>query len=410
VVAYYQQVGRAGRAVDSAYGILLNGREDDEIVDYFIRTAFPPAEVLEEILRRLERSAGLTIGELGAALNQPRGVIEKALKLLEVDGAVTHEKTKFLRTATRWTPDVLRAEQVTQLRRAELEEMRRYVNHTGCLMEFLARALDDPAPARCGKCMNCAGQTTRRAPPGELLQQAVEFLRGDALVLEPRERWPAPLLEDLQKALPNAVERYADSGRPKTIIPANLRAAEGRALCIYGDAGWGGEVARGKYEAGLFSDALVEGAVRLIRGIWRPDPPPEWITAVPSLTHPALISDFARRLAEKLGVPFLPVIHKRRENRPQKEMQSGALQLRNVLEAFDVAREKPAGLVQQAAWHAERLVGHVRPGAIPSGPVLVVDDVVDSGWTLTLLAVMLRQHGSGPVYPFVLAKASPRGS
>src|SRR5439155_469812 len=138
----------------------------------------------------------------------------------------------------------------------------------------------------------------------------------------------------------------------------------------------------------------------------KPDPPPEWVTSVPSLKHPALISDFARRLAEKLEVPFLPVIHKRRENRPQKEMQNGALQLRNLLGAFELAREKPAGLVQQAVWRAERLVGHVNSNAIPSGPVLLVDDVVDSGWTLTLLAVMLRLHGSGPVYPFALAKAS----
>jgi len=409
VVAYYQQVGRAGRAVESAYGILLSGREDDEIADYFIRTAFPPAEVMEEILRQLERNAGLTMEELGAELNQSRGVIEKALKLLEVDGAVTHEKTKFARTANRWTPDVLRAEQVTQLRRAELEEMRRYVSHTGCLMEFLARALDDPSPTRCGRCMNCAGQTKRRAPARELVQQAVEFLRGDALVLRPRERWPKPVLEQIHKMLPAAVDSF-ESGQFKTVIPERFRAAEGRVLCLYGDAGWGADVARGKYETGAFSDALVEATTRLIREKWKPAPPPEWITAVPSLKHPRLIADFARRLAERLGIPFLPIIHKRRENRPQKEVQSGALQLRNVLDAFGVAREKPGGLIQQTVWQAERLVRHIHPGAIPSGPVLLVDDVVDSGWTLTWLAVMLRHYGSGPVYPFALAKASPRGS
>jgi len=258
--------------------------------------------------------------------------------------------------------------------------------------------------------MNCARQTARRPPPRELVQWAVEFVRADALVLKPRERWPKPVLDELQKALPKAAECYEDSRRPKTTIPATLRASEGRALCIYGDAGWGGEVARGKYETGVFSDALVEAAARLIREKWKPHPPLEWVTVVPSLQHPMLASDFARRLAEELGLPFLSVIHKRRANRPQKEMQSVALQLRNLLGAFDVAREKPSGLVQQAVWGAERLVGHVGPGPIPSGPVLLIDDVVDSGWTLTLLAVMLRQHGSGPVHPFALAKASPRGS
>jgi ATP-dependent DNA helicase RecQ len=121
-----------------------------------------------------------------------------------------------------------------------------------------------------------------------------------------------------------------------------------------------------------------------------------------------LVADFARRLAGRLGLPFFAVIHKRQENRPQKEMRNSVQQLRNLLDAFDVADEKPAGLLRSAAWGAARLLGHA--GQIPQGPVLLVDDVVDSGWTLTLLAVLLRQRGSGPVYPFALAKASPRGS
>jgi len=107
-------------------------------------------------------------------------------------------------------------------------------------------------------------------------------------------------------------------------------------------------------------------------------------------------------------VPFVAVIHKRRGNQPQKEMRNSVQQLRNVLDTFDVAGEKPVSFVQSAAWSAARLFGHF--GAIPSGPVLLVDDVVDSGWTLTWLAAMLRQRGSGPVFPVALAKASPRGS
>ena len=173
VVAYYQQVGRAGRAVDNAFGILLSGREDDDITDYFIRTAFPPAEVMARVVELLQKSAGLTQDELGAELNQSRGTMEKALKLLEVEGAVLRDKMKFIRTANPWQPESLRAEQITAKRRAEVEQMRRYVEHDGCLMEFLARALDDDAPQRCGKCMNCARQTTRRTPPPELARKAV---------------------------------------------------------------------------------------------------------------------------------------------------------------------------------------------------------------------------------------------
>src|SRR6266853_1398779 len=130
VVAYYQQVGRAGRAVESAYGILLTGVEDDEIQDYFIRTAFPAAEVMEEVLRELKRVEAMTIEEIGAELNYPYTTLEKALKLLEVDGAVEREGSKYLRTANRWKPDVARAERVTQHRLDELAEIKSYVEHT----------------------------------------------------------------------------------------------------------------------------------------------------------------------------------------------------------------------------------------------------------------------------------------
>ncbi|MCU0782444.1 MAG: RecQ family ATP-dependent DNA helicase [Verrucomicrobia bacterium] len=384
VVAYYQQVGRAGRAMDSAFGILLSGSEDDEISDYFIRTAFPPVEVLQGVLAALEKRGPLTVDDIGAELNQGRGAIEKALKLLEVDGAVTHDKRGYSRTANPWQPDAARFEQVTRLRRDEVEQMRRYVEHKGCLMEFLARALDDPNAAPCGKCMNCTKHTERRIVPAELTQAAVDFLRGDALVLEPRLRWPKPLLEEIRSALPTAVE-FGDKGALKTTIPEKLRADTGRVLCIWGDSGWGDEVARGKYEAGRFSDALVEASAALVREKWKPAPPPGWVTAVPSARRAELVNGFAQRLASKLNLPFAPILRRARVIRPQKEMQNGVQQVRNLLGAFAIE-------------------GTPRPGG-----VLLVDDVVDSGWTLTLLAVLLRQRGSGPVYPFALAKASPRG-
>lgn len=377
VVAYYQQVGRAGRAVDTAFGILLSGREDDEIADYFIRNAFPAAEVMEEVLHVLETGNGLTLDGIVAHTNHPRGVVEKALKLLEVDDAVVREKSFWHRTANRWTPDVMRAEQVTALRRAEVEQMRRYVEHTGCLMEFLAHALDDPSPAPCGKCMNCTGKTTRQPAPAELTHRAVQFLRGDALVIKPRVRWPVPVLDEVRRAISAAVGK-------SSAIPETLRAQEGRVLCLWGDAGWGGEVARGKYETHRFSDELVEAATRVVRERWKPQPPPAWVTAVPSLRRMELVADFAARLGGELGVPFAPVIQKTRETPPQKHMQNSVTQLHNLLGAFTVA------------------------GKLPDGPVVVVDDLVDSGWTLTVLAVLLRHHGAGPVYPFALARSSPR--
>ena len=385
VVAYYQQVGRAGRAVESAFGILLSGREDDEIQDYFIRTAFPPHQVMQDVLTTLQGGGSMRIDELGKELNYGRNALERALKLLEVDGAVQVERGIYSRTANPWRPDPARFDQVTQLRRDELEQIKSYVKHPGCLMEFLAKALDDPQAAACGKCMNCTGKTRRRMVAPALVQEAINFLRADELVLEPRLRWPKPVLDDIAIQVPGVVEK-GERERWKTPIPDRLRARAGRALCVWGDSGWGTEVARCKYETGVFSDALVNASARLIAGKWQPDPGPAWVTAVPSQHRLELVSGFAARLASRLGIPFLPIISKIRPTRPQKEMENSVQQLRNLLGAFELR------------------------GELPKGPVLLVDDVIDSGWTLTLLAILLQAGGSGPVYPFVLAKASPRGS
>jgi ATP-dependent DNA helicase RecQ len=283
-------------------------------------------------------------------------------------------------------------ERVTQHRLDELAQIKEYVEHTGCLMEFLSRALDDPTAAPCGKCMNCTGKTQRNSPPQELVQAAVNFLRKDTLILEPRLKWPKPVLDEIAKAWPAAIERF-DNGNPKAMMPKSLCAQEGRALCVYGDAGWGEAVAHGKYEVGSFSDTLVTASADLIQRKWKPTPSPEWVTAIPSQRHSELVREFAERLAAILGLPFLPVLRKRGQTPAQKEMQNSPMQVRNLLRAFDVvaAQNVPKG------------------SKIPSGPVLLVDDVVDSRWTLTWAAVLLRQHGSGPVYPFALAKASLRG-
>jgi ATP-dependent DNA helicase RecQ len=381
VIAYYQQVGRAGRAVDEAYGILLSGREDDEIQDYFIRSAFPAAEVMSSVLRAVEETSGISVNELMSQMNYRRGVIDKALKLLEVDGAVIHDGRTFIRTTNSWRADQTRSDQVTQNRRNEVEEIKRYVDYRGCLMEFLARALDDPSPTPCGKCMNCFGNNQRRAIPETLIQEALEFLRGNEIVFEPRKRWPAAALSEVQQVMPNAIA-LTNKGNPGTIIPENLRPETGRALCIYGDAGWGRTVQEAKYQAKCFGDDLVRAAAELIRDRWRAEPFPEWVTCVPSNRQPTLVSDFARRLAAALNLPFADVVTKTRDTAPQKQMENSTQQLRNLVGAFSIERD------------------------ILESPVLLIDDVIDSGWTLTMIGILLRINGSGPVFPFALARAT----
>lgn len=371
VVAYYQQVGRAGRAVDRAYGILLNGREDDEIQDYFISSAFPSAQTMFEILSALEKSEKLTFPEILSQVNISYAMAEKALKLLEIDGAVAidlESRSKYyFRTLNPWEPDLERIERVTRLRREELAQMQSYVAYTGCLMEFLAHALDDPAAEPCGKCANCVGRGLSDQVSPKLVAEAIEFLKREDIVIEPRKFWPRGLLPD--RKLP---------------IPEEERNAPGRALCFYGDAGWGRLVRANKYIHGHFCDDLVGACADLILIRWRPDPSPEWVTAIPSRRHPRLVPDFGQRLAGALGLPFVPVLVRAQDAPEQKTMANSTMQARNVQGTLDICT------------------------TVPSGPVLLIDDIVDSRWTLTVAGWLLRACGSGIVHPFVLAQATAR--
>jgi ATP-dependent DNA helicase RecQ len=182
------------------------------------------------------------------------------------------------------------------------------------------------------------------------------------LVIEPRRQWP----RDLEGVSGN--------------IPADLRVQDGRALSQYGDAGWGELVRRARREGQPYDDRLVAGAADLVRTTWRPDPPPAWVTCLPGSAAGALV-DFAGRLADRLELPFVPAVTQVRSTDDQGRMENSAQQVRNVLGAFEVS------------------------GDIPSGPVLLIDEVVDSRWTLTVVGVALREAGAGPVLPLALAKA-----
>jgi ATP-dependent DNA helicase RecQ len=366
-VAYYQQIGRAGRAVNDARVVLLHGREDDEIADYFIHSAFPAGDELQQVLGVIAASEGATIGDILPRVNLSWMRVERALKLLEVEGAIARSGRAYRRTVNPWKPDLLRVERVTEQRRTELQRMQDFLNHHGCLMEFLTKELDDPAAAPCGHCVNCAGDLVSRATNPRVVREAITFLRRDYQVIAPRILWPAGGLGER-------------TGR----VPEELRNGEGRALCVYGDAGWGRMVAEGKYRTKHFSDELVAASADLIRLRWNPEPHPEWVTAVPSLRNPKLVSDYAQRLARALDLPFHALLVKVADSPPQKDMQNSAQQAASVARAFQVR------------------------GRCPSGPVLLVDDMVDSRWTMTMCGIMLRETGSGPVYPFALATASLR--
>jgi ATP-dependent DNA helicase RecQ len=363
-ISYYQQVGRAGRAVDSAAGILLRGREDRDIQDYFIRTAFPPQQQAEQVVRLMEEKAEpVTIATIEGEVNARRSRIEAMLKVLEVEGAVERANGGWRRTLQPWAYDVERVQRVTKLRRAEQAAMIEYATTSGCRMAFLRRQLDDTAAEPCGRCDNCSRQPLRAELDRHLLVEALAYLRGAVLEIEPRRQWPAGL------------------DAPRGRIPPERRLQPGRALSIYGDGGWGSVVKWAKYHGDKYPDELVDAMVELVRG-WAPDPAPAWVACVPSSTSPGLVSSFGRRLAIRLLLEFHDVVRRVRPGLPQKEMENSAQQFRNVADAFEVMTPVP-----------------------DDRPVLLIDDIVDSGWTLTTVGAALRAAGSGEVYPLVLARA-----
>jgi len=380
VVFYYQQVGRAGRAIDEAFGVLLSGDEEDEINAYFRDTAFPPEWQVERILDALDtcEDGGMTVRELERVANLRQSQITKVLKLLVVEDAapVVKIESRWSRTAQPFQLNQERIEHLTQQREQEWGEMRAYIEGRQCLMQFLAAALDDPLAQPCGKCAVCRGEpVVSTAISDARLIKAQRFVRQSEMVLELMKQW------DLS-AMPAYAAQFSWN---KANIPLNLRGEPGRILSRWGEPVWGERVAKGKAER-HFGDDLVEASAELIQARWKMAPMPTWVTCIPSGRHPDLVPDFARRLAAALGIPFHPVMIKTRHTKEQKEMENRYHQCHNLDGAFAV----------EAA------------GFEIACPVLLVDDVFDSGWTMTIATALLRQAGSGPVYPYALAATTAK--
>lgn len=372
VVHYYQQVGRAGRAIERAFGILLNGDEDDQISNYFINTAFPSHIHTEKVLNVLlnqTNNDGLSVPQLEKQLNLSKSKIEKVLKLLALESPAPVNKIKSnwyaTPTAINYQPDWEKIKQLTKIRQDEQAQMQEYMNSQTCLMAFLADALDDPNSKPCGRCAVCLGQPfipVTYSP--ELVNSAIKYLRRSDQPIEPRKKW-------IKDALPT----YQFSGN----IKENLRAEQGLALSIWGDDGWGKLVQQGKYNNNYFDDTLVQATREMIQQ-WNPQPFPTWVTCIPSLKRPELVPNFAERLADKLGLPFIPVVQKIKENKQQKDMDNSYYQNQNLDGVFSIKHWRDI-----------------------NGPVFLIDDVVDSRWTLTVVAALLRQAGSQAVFPVALA-------
>jgi ATP-dependent DNA helicase RecQ len=373
-VAYYQQVGRAGRALDRAKVILLGGPEDRRIWEYFTTTAFPPRRLVDEVLGLLD-DAGEPLGlaDLQRQVNLGQGRLDQLLKILDVEGALQRVDGGYLRGDPAWAYDADRYRRVTAARRAEQAAMLEYLTTDGCLMAFLRRQLDDPELAgtddpdagRCGRCQRCTGHGPPATVRQGLVHAAVAFLRDQDVMLPPRRQWPAGALVATRT------------------IPETQRAEPGRALGEATDAGWGPLLADLLTRDQHLPHQVVDGLARLL-GRWGWEQPPTWVTFVPSRTRPILVGDLAEQAARLLGVPVHAVVQRvQPDARPQAELANSFHQYRNAHDAFAVT------------------------GAVPGGPVLLVDDVRGSSWTLTTVAGLLRDAGAGPIHPLALLSGWP---
>jgi ATP-dependent DNA helicase RecQ len=361
VVAYYQQVGRAGRGVDHADVVLLRGVEDRRIQDFFIEQSFPSRERVTAVLDDLRAAGdgGRSTQELLGVVNIGKGRLEAMLKILDVEGALRRDGSRWvLAEGSDWSYDAERYERVTALRREEQRAMERFGSDGRCLMRVLQTELDDPEPQDCGRCAVCTSPRFAAPPDPALVELAGRHLRS------------APIELEVKKMAPDA------SGSMRK-IPDDVRVEPGWALCRFGDGGWWPAVMRGLRGDG-FEDEVVAA---LADGVHAGTGEVGWVTFVPSARLGGLLERLAGQVAAQLGVPSLPLVERTEARPPQSEMANAVQQAANVRGAFRVT------------------------GAPPPGTGVLLDDRRGSGWTLAMVGGQLRRAGAERVVPLALVTA-----
>ena len=381
-VSYYQQVGRAGRAVDESYGVLLHGREEDEILDYFMEESFPTEEESKYVIAYLDTVEDAKSSEMKKHLNLKHNRISKALKHLEIDGYIAKNGWKYSRTAKDWVYDISRVEKIKQMRINERQRMKEYINCESCLMKFIITELDDPRPEECGICSNCKKDYFAREASQENIFKALKFLNQDHQNIDPRKRWPNGIFDG------------------STLIPTDLHLKQGRAMCLLENAGWGAHIKKCFNNDDFVSEDFLDAAVHLIREEWNPNPFPDEIILMPS-KNDKIMDDFCKRLSVKLNIKYPndefmgKYIFLENEKPPQIEMNNSYQKVENILDKWRVSCPGEGGVsvidIKDDNANTPRF----------NEKKLLIDDFVDSRWTFTLCGGMLRRFGY-IVYPFAL--------
>jgi ATP-dependent DNA helicase RecQ len=370
-VAYYQQVGRAGRATERADVLLLPGPEDQDIWRYFASVSMPREEQASAVLTALaEAGRPLSTAAIETIVDIRRTRLELLMKVLDVDGAVNRVSGGWMSTGHAWTYDAERYAWVAQQRQAEQDQMLAYERGGECRMAFLQAALDDATAAPCGRCDNCAGVWFPTDVPDRVIGAARDQLTRVGVPLEPRAMWPTGM-DRLGVAL-------------KGKIPPGSQAEEGRALARLSDLGWGQRL-RPLLAADEPVPAELFGSVVQVLKEWGWQERPVAVVSIPSRARPHLVRSLAAGIAE-IG---------RLRDLGELDLIDGG----PVGDAGGNSAFRLAGVWQRLAVSAslaDALAG------IP-GPVLLVDDYVNSRWTMTEAARILRDAGAPAVLPLTLA-------
>jgi ATP-dependent DNA helicase RecQ len=373
-IAYYQQVGRAGRGVDRAEVILLPAEEDVAIWKYFGSLAFPDEALVTQVLNALAYTdRPLSTAALEPVVELSRSRLEMVLKVLDVDGAVRRVRGGWEATGADWHYDAERYQRVATARRSEQRAMLDYLDTTGCRMEFLRRQLDDPEAAPCGRCDNCTG----RHWSAEVAEGAVDATRArldrPGVEVAARRQWPTGM-SSLDVPL---------SGR----IPAGEMAETGRVLGRLTDVGWGNrlrELLGSSAQDGPVPDAVLQACVKVLAS-WEWAQRPVAVVGIPSATRPRLTRDLAERVARIGRLGFLGMLE---SPGPAPRRANSAQRLADLWQRLRLPEDVAAAM------------------SSVDGPVLLMDDQIDTGWTMTVATRLLRRAGAPSVLPFALASTA----
>lgn len=377
IVEYYQQVGRAGRGIDHAVGIMMLGDEDERIQQYFINNAFPKENQINDLLSVIELNDGIKVTQLEPHLNFSKGKIEDILNFLSIENPspILKDGTAYYRTQFDYQLPHDKIERLNNIKTGEWQKLLEYHNSKNCLMQFLGRELDDASTQTCGKCANCKPENIFNTNLDQnLIILAHDYLRHRYIKIKPRATF-ASSGDNARQAFVNYKFPYKDN---------QLQCEEGLALSSWKDGGWGDMVAQGK-NAGQFSDELIPPMIKMLNCMNYAERP-AWITYIPSPRHPNLVKDFAHKLALALNVPCMDSLFIQEVKPPQKTMENSFHQSKNLDGAFGI-----------------------NTGNIYSNPVWLIDDAVDSKWTFTIAGALLRKYGVKQVIPIALTSTANNG-